>query len=511
MNERLVFNSIMAALLIGGVATGCDGDGGTDGGTIVLDDADIDTGTGDDDSGTEPDTGVSTGMCTLPARVGAPGGACRSGTACLPGNDCIEESAGSVPSRTPEGTNGPMVMVTFSPGGVCSPPCETDDDCDDCTSCVGASAGDPGTCASNCTPTATDNGMCRDGYACGFGGTCGLACQNDDFCRIQDVIDFDGDGMLDGYLVDPDSPQACDTTTGRCGHPGTAGAVAGDNCENDWDCEANGICITGEGWPGGYCARLGCEYPGFECDGAGETCDVGNFGISICTQGCQVGAEDASAQAGVGGGGAGCPTEFGCFWNGTGAADANPNGSCIPAEYNDIAAPNIGTRCANSGDCYSPLGRGRCLFADEEEGLAGYCVVSGCVGMEVRQVMPGVAVDVDICPETALCVNFGSADAPNPLCVQNCDTGDDCPTGFACANLLSGGGGLCWPNCFEADDCPGSEMCVTQGTTRACDADGPDNMPNTDDDEICECTERGAAPPDSGVMDTDAGAGDAGV
>ena len=78
--------------------------------------------------------------------------------------------------------------------------------------------------------------------------------------------------------------------------------------------------------------------------------------------------------------------------------------------------------------------------------------------------------EVGVFSNPNVCVNFGSADAPNPLCVQNCDTGDDCPTGFACANLLSGGGGLCWPNCFEADDCPGSEMCVTQGTTRACDA-----------------------------------------
>ena len=76
----------------------------------------------------------------------------------------------------------------------------------------------------------------------------------------------------------------CDTNTDRCIHDGTAGAVAGQTCSWDGDCEERGDCIYFEGWhdladpPGlGYCTKFGCDVPGNACAG-GQKCQSRGFG-----------------------------------------------------------------------------------------------------------------------------------------------------------------------------------------------------------------------------------------
>lgn len=488
---------------------------------------------GMDDAGEDDEDAGPIDPCDI-TRTGQTIGSACSRNSCSPssGLTCEMEQTGALPTVLPdESTMGPSINVTFNPnGGLCTTECLADGDCNDCSSCVGASGGDPGVCQSDCTPTDTDNGGCRDGWACSLNsGTCGLGCTSDDFCKLGGTVDTNGDGMIDAYVYDPDNPSTCNTTTGRCEFEGTAGAVAGDACTEDADCEDNGLCITGDAWPDGYCARIGCEFSGFECDGAGEACDLRNLGVSICMQGCDVGAESAADAIGADGNGDGCADGFMCSWTGGDGPDASPNGSCIPGNYNDVSTPNVGTACQTVDDCYSPHGYGRCLWGrDESESLAetgdivgsGLCVIQNCArfmdgGEAVDGLLPGVTSEVRVCDFDAgeRCVNFGSMDSPFNMCVTSCESADECAPGYACPELLGDGTRLCWPTCTEDGDCRGDATCQNVADDSACDADGPDDMPGTADDEECYCSDRMMRPPaEDGGVDSDAGTtADAGV
>lgn len=491
----------------------------------------INTDAGPGDAGGDPDTGVVTDPCTLtPGR--AIGAAC-SRNSCTSPLTCEEEQMGMAPSVLPDlMTAGPMIPVHFNPnGGLCTVACDEEDDCNDCSTCIGADADGPGLCQSDCTPTLTDNGGCRNGWSCSiYNGTCGLSCSNDDFCKITGTHDANGDGTIDSYVYDPDYPGTCNMTTGRCEVMGTAGAAPGDPCTEDSDCEDNGLCLTGDAWPGGYCARIGCLWSGFECaDGA--VCDNRNLGVNICMQGCTVGAEPDADALGVAGNGAGCADGFMCSWDGTHGPTDTLNGACLPGNYNDVTVPNVAMACQTAEDCYSPYGGGRCLWGtDESEGLrmtgdrvgSGMCVIQNCAQfMEgstvVEGLLPGVAATTRVCDFDAgeRCVDFsGGAEIPFTLCILTCANASECAPGYGCIEFFSDGTRACWPTCAANADCRTGATCNNTGGT-ACDADGPDNMPNTADDETCVCSD--AVPrmpmPDAGTPSEDAGtpAADAGV
>lgn len=498
------------------------------------------------DAGPRPD--VPSTECDIFAVGRNLGSACRSDVCQDPWECLVETPGASLESVNPDGSAGPNLSATIFPnGGECSTPCLLDPadaadlnaECGDCGACSGIQIGriglildtmGPGNtarglCRPFCTPSQTDNGGCREEYTCDVNsGTCGEACTSDMQCRFG-VDDIDGDGGGEIVYLGDTFPASCNLTTGRCDVMGTAGARPGDPCTGDADCEDNGLCITGDAWPGGYCSRLGCHWPGFEC-GTGAVCDVRSFGdVTVCLDGCQVGEEDGMAGLVTGDAGhaTDCAPGFACFWDGaTADPAADPNGGCIPAEYNSRTVPNTGGVCQTDADCYSPFGYGRCFFAggdlDGDETNAeidsGICVISNCAvfenagGMPVDGLLPGVETTTPVCNSqgsgaTDICLNFSGMDEPPAtFCLQRCTDAAECAPGYACLEITTAGDRICWPFCAADADCRGAATCETEAGA-ACPADGS---------QTCFCSDR--MPPvimtDAGMPMTDAGMADAG-
>jgi hypothetical protein len=487
--------------------TGCDNGDDTDGGmcpdgSICLGDAGGED-AGTEDAGPEEDGGMLD-QCS-PMRTGAvPGAACIRGMECrdMACNPELMLSAGSV-----------------YPGSMCGDECNPlamTDTCGDCAACseytylgnlripnLALSADGTsavvldGVCRLSCEPDAASNGGCRDGYTCDVDTrVCVDACQNDNQCNL--------DGELE---VDPAGQWTCNMTTGRCELEGTDGASAGDTCEQDTDCMDNGTCLTGDTIPDGFCTRIGCNAPGFEC-GEGETCSVNGLGgPSWCLPQCEVGAEDTADQLGEGGSGAGCEAGEACTWDGI---TMGPNGGCFQGNYNAVDTPNIGVACTDDSDCFSPFGYGTC-FQPADEALNGVCVMNNCVPEQASQILPGIDTDYTICDPAAnqLCVGTSPT---STICLQGCDMPSECAEGHAChTDILSSGDGVCWPTCTSDDHCSGS--CL-QADGEACVPDGPDGVPNSGDEVDCFCDDATPTFPDAGVADggvADGGAADAGV
>ena len=507
-----------AVVALGSFAAGCDEPTpACDPATMICTDAaPADEGPGTD-TGPGADTGprVDAGPCPQIPGMHS-GAACRAG-ACARGLDCQDEFGGSFTGTFNEdGTMGPPLMIRGFPDSMCAEVCDPDaaDTCDDCTSCVGTILGGrvrfgisdevPGTCRPNCSPTTTDRGGCRDGYACDPNTlTCMEACIDDMQCRFRiDDIDDDGDGDI--VYAGDSSAATCNPTTGRCNIPGRAGATAGDECMVNADCEDNGLCIQDdETLPDGYCVRLGCADT-LPCQ-TGDVCQTRPFftGVSsICLDGCTVGAEtmDSQVTGSATGGNPECRTGEACYWTGGDTAE----GGCFPAEYNDVPAYNVGAPCDDVTDCWSPFGYGRCLFTNQTDRLAsGYCVVGNCaqrMGMPIG-ILPGVAVPTpaNVCDTAGgdICVNFGGADSINTFCVPNCTNASECAPGYACPDLGAAGSPLrlCWPTCTMDADCRSGTSCRDEGGG-ACD-------PMVD---TCYCSDAMPAPVDGGMMSgSDAG------
>jgi len=520
---------------------GCGGDNnGCPTGTICVDSGpgDVDAGPMDSDAGMADSGGPvpDGGPCGLvPGR--ASGAAC-SRDRCTDGLACQTEIAANYAGTVNrDGTAGPALTIIGFPGSMCAQVCDPDmnegtdaNNCDlNCTKCNGAilegrvrfgiSDEVPGTCRPVCNADSTTNGGCRDGYACDAqSGTCMEACVDDMQCRFS-IGDVDGDGAGD-IVYDMGAMARCDTATRRCYVEGNDMATAGDPCTSDAQCMDNGLCLDGEGIPGGYCTRLFCNDT-LAC-GSGDVCySRPFFGGSIdhvCLDGCRVGQEvNAMDVAGaVFGGNPDCRAGEMCMWDGV-SAPGGDNGGCFPGNYNTERTYDVGTACQTDEDCFSPFGYGRCLFTQSTDRVqSGLCAISNCngggMGTAIGLLGGGdapVALPTDlqnnVCNTGAgdLCVNFGGMDSPpNTFCIHSCDTAAECPVGYACTGLLSGGQGICWPNCEDSTDCHTGATC--QDTMRgACD-------PMT---EECYCSDAMPAPVDAGTPAVDAGspASDAGT
>jgi hypothetical protein len=449
----------------------------------------VDAGIGRDARVVDPDAAIMPGTC--PQRVGVdPGAACSSAGACVFPLSCEEEVAGSFTDTFDlDGTSGPALPLRIFPGSMCSELCDPSaaiDECGECATCDnGALAGrvrflagadeTEGFCRRDCTVTAADpRGGCREGYQCDpVSQVCLEACTSDDQCRFA-VGDVDGDGVGEIVYGGADYPAVCDAASGRCVVSGTPGGVAGSTCEEDLDCYDSGFCLTGAAGTAledGFCTRLFCG-PGNEC-GSGEVCSAALFSdATACLPGCTIGGETTDAQrAGATGRNPDCDPGQACFWDGATGPDGDPNGGCFPGNYNTETTYDVGTACLDDGDCYSPFGYGRCLFATDDS-LAriqsGVCAVSSCAGGadgEPISLVPGVAIPAAWEPRVCdvaggdICVNFGTDVAPATFCVEGCASGDECAPGYACAPLLAGGESVCWPNCTADGDCHTGATC----------------------------------------------------
>lgn len=490
--------------------------------------------TGGSDGGRDSGVRVDTNPAASCGTRGNIGGQCAAAE-CFSPAMCQEEVVGERPSVRRDGSGpGRPYPVDVYPGGICEQACDpnANGQCNACSTCLqtgtNAASGDPvGTCFMSCMQDLDGRGGCNEGYGCNRAYlACVPSCSRTattDTCQYS-FEDRDDDPTTNETIVDEGAmyPSVCNTTTGLCEQTGRAGATAGDDCMDDFDCEDDGLCISDDAADApvtlqdGYCVRLGCNDTDLACQ-TGDVCTQSLFGLAggVCMDGCTVGAETTDAQRyGVAGGNPGCGTGEACFWDGVHGTAATLNGGCYPGNYNDVPAYNVGSECQDDGDCWSPFGRGRCLFTGGtffDRTGRGICAVGGCgvnmdgtVGLATIDGVVSVPDGTQICQGVTAgnndqCVNFGDN---NTFCVSGCTTANDCPTGWACPDLnddplrpLR----LCWPGCLADGDCRTGAMCRN-------DSGGACN-PMTD---TCFCTDAVRAP-DAGVVRDAAVARDAGT
>jgi hypothetical protein len=483
-----------------GGSTGTDGgstdmDGGQDGGSPDMD-------AGSDGGSTDTDGGGT--ACDVTMAGSVPGAACEQPTSCdtaiggdsacnpelMPEFSMVQTNADGGVIRDSDGgtVDGGTVSATLFPATMCGMGCDPEADTDPCGDCGSCSAGwlpppggriprlqyslastdsgPAGVCRADCTPEPDGNGGCRDGYTCDPQlGVCVEACENDTQCRLQAV----GSGEL---TVNQDSPRYCNESTGRCTFDGDPDASAGDPCDTDADCPSDGLCIQNEEYPGGFCTKLYCDQPGFECSpGAQCTINAPRVGATACLPGCQVGQQDGSGvPVGSGASDDQCATGEACYWDRTTQdPDANPNGGCFRGNFNDITEPNTGQACTSDDECYSPFGYGACIFSGLEE-TSGMCSI---FDVTADGILPGVPA-ADVCDsannDIALRLS-GDGEPVETACFHECTSASDCASGHACDTVGTDSFGndidVCLPFCTDNGDCRGS--CLDPNG-RACDS-----------------------------------------
>ncbi len=435
-----------------------------------------------------------------------PGIACDSFGGCGAASECHMERPNELPTFLPGGGGlGRPLEMTFFPDGVCASRCNANarnDMCGDCARCVGdvlaGSAriplvslggdyeGGDGICRERCTPSSSGTGCERPGYTCDLEtSTCMAGCVSDQDCQIT-LLDDDGNGFTE--LIDRGAgfPAFCDPMTLRCRTRGAPGARIGDRCRGDEDCPADGRCLFNEGGELGVCGQPGCRAAGFECP-AGTVCDVRNIDggeRSACLVACEVGAEEGTPAAlGPGGGHPSCGPGLACVFNGTAEGPGPASGSCVPGEYNTVAAPNVGARCDADAQCFSPFGYGACDGGFPTGGVQGQCTVRHCAvfldeaGEETEGILPAVGLDAPVCDPSRgeECVANGRGTATR--CLRVCGSAADCPADSACVEVITGRT-YCWPFCLSGVDCAPGRRCVGVGSDRVC---------NGENRELCTC------------------------
>ena len=413
----------LVGLLAMVLMTGCgsdnppmgDGGSGGDGGT----------GGSFDDGG----VGGSPACDQVPSLAGELGGQCRGDTfACNTGFECILEQPTFIGGpddpimNHPEPIDAPLFVDSYCtlPVAPTETGCDPDACFDECGFCS------QGVCMKACQPESDTNSTCRPDYACDlFAFVCFPGCTSDDECRVYRVDDE--------LVYNTSSAAVCDQETFRCEHPGTDGAEAGDPCELDDDCEANGICLQG---PGGYCSKVGCDIAGIECEGEG-TCASG-----LCLEACIVGSDETTEPENNT---QGCREGYTCYW-GRGEGDAS--GVCDVGVFNGgITDNNIGSACTSDAECYSPFGYGEC---DPSFG----CTVNECGALGVPD---------DICGDEAICVDFIALEIDRFACLRTCALAEDCNPGDACIDLDTDTGTVddlvCFPLCLRSSECRNGEVC----------------------------------------------------
>jgi hypothetical protein len=379
-----------------------------------------------------------------------------------------------VPSSAfPGGSCTPQPAATYDPNGVRS--------CDPLAPGSQQGCGSDGACVAvlvdtktevACRPTCDplDPKACgRLGYTCDFSlKACVEGCQSDEECRLQ-LVDSNSDGMPDDLTYDAQSKAICDTKTFRCVLPGAGGSQpTGAPCDRLDDCDPEGHCLQslqtygGMAFPGGYCTKLGCDLKGRDCTGDNAVCtqlrtwgSAGTLTGRSCLQGCAVGAEPAADQVGTNGHGKGCRAGYRCHYNG---GSGTQQGVCVGGNYNAVTASNVGDKCENDADCYSPFGLGNCLSLSvgTVQSPTGVCSIMDCS-------VPGLPDD--LCGSGNQCIGL-SGDVT--FCAKSCLEATECAAGQACADDDSDPSTpkICYPACFGDADCrAGQERCSATAST----------------------------------------------
>ncbi|MCA9601071.1 MAG: hypothetical protein R3A78_07245 [Polyangiales bacterium] len=454
-----------------------DNDGGTDGSITFL------------DGKTDEDGDVSE-VC----RGAIP---CANGATCsVPGYECQPQLVGAYGGAEDPIIDHPVsedseVEINIFTGGYCTPSnsklitdsascAQNENACGDCAICARTQyLSNQVMCFQKCAPSITDNDCPGENQCISIDGTAGYCfpagCGTDDECHIRRV-DTNNNGRIDPYdaTENPEGDHlqyissttegfsgftaSCDPVRKVCVHSGTAGAEAGDACLFDFECEANGRCISGA------CTKFDCDLAGNACAGAGVCVEGACF--KPCKVKDQVDAEDPTSQHKT------CGEDQACLpMDGVTAPN---DGICVAGNYNDVGEPNIGNVCLDSDTCYSPYGLGTCeVLTTSGNALEAFCSISNCADSPLS----------GICGEGATCVSTSETDS---YCLRDCTTGADCDRGQSCIGLQSGkkvcvaggcsantdcGSGICDTNsgvctqaCTDATSCSGNEACATVGS-----------------------------------------------
>jgi hypothetical protein len=227
----------------------------------------------------------------------------------------------------------------------------------------------------------------------------------------------------------------------------------------DDDCEADGFCLVESSgdfdvpFTGGYCVKRGCKVAGLGCAGQGK-CDSPRAYFedealgTVCARPCEVGKEASTDQLGAAGHGDTCRAGYMCMWNGANTAA----GTCLPGNYNAVAANNMGVLCQKHSECYSPLGHGRCASMGSDAVSVSFCTVFDCG-------TPGMPMDV--CGAGNVCARI---DTDLTACLKSCTDASTCAAGLACVSL--GTQKACVFGCESNAECRTGETCSR--TTGAC-------------------------------------------
>lgn len=360
--------------------------------------------------------------------------ACAASTSCRPGWVCSPDAAACLPDCRGGWSCGALACddatglcaLPRSPGGSGGAPCTADPDCV-AGACVGEGA--PGSlCAGPCA----SDGACGDGSTCVRLGdyllclpSCGAApCGQDQVCSPT----------VGACLPDCRAGFACGDALicgddGACRLPEAPGALVGQACASDLDCEG-GVCLEASDEAGGACAA-GCAAG--ECPGGQVCARLGEnlLCVAACdsTSPCE-GGHVCSPPLG------GCVPDCRAGWScGSLSCDGDTGLCALPS-----APPGgtLGSPCESSTDCATLV----CVREVEDgasTGWKGGMCVSPCVD--------------DACEDGGRCVVLDG----EALCLPACAGG--CRDGYVCSPPLD----ACLPDCRLGWDCGDGYVCGPAG------------------------------------------------
>jgi hypothetical protein len=283
----------------------------------------------------------------------------------------------------------------------------------------------PGRHGDLCIDGCSTDGDCRPGYAC----RAPRAYPDRRICQPACTADAQCTGG-----------RVCNPALGTCDVPFDPGQLGRSCSRRTGGCDG-GTCLTEfeTGFPGAYCAYIGCTVGMDSTCPTGGVCAPGAGGANLCLDGCATDSE--------------CRDGYRC--RPVRSEDPTSSRACLPACSSDrqcandtfvcnpgtglctepFVAANLGAPCEGAGDCPGGICR------TEADGWpAGACTYPGC-----RLAGEGPSAR---CPDGGVCVDDGVGDPAIGHCVKACVVGgsDGCRRGYACVALVDGGtDGACLP------------------------------------------------------------------
>jgi len=433
------------AAIVGGLAlalTACGGGGTTSGGQDVEIDGTVDTGLVNDDvvitiDTVQPDTAspdtVGTDTTPLEGGFGAPcngNGDCDSGW-CVEGQagyvctkECLEECPDDFDCKSIQNSGGDVTFLCLPRLKKLCTPCLEDFQCSG-----GACLEIDGT--TQCTFACADESECPEGYTCAAdadGEHTGTWCQpKSGSCSCTATVDgVQRTCVIENAVGTCYGVETCDAEAGWTGC--TAHAATNEDC-NGLDDDCNGLVDDG----------LPVDRPCTNDEPGVGSCD----GVSVC-----FGPAGWVCQGPT-------PTEDVCDYK---------DNDCDGETDEDYAEGGLYNGFESCGSCNTSCAVGfpnaastRCQVTGE----SAQCVVDACetgyTKLNDFQCVPDIGSVCQPCTADEQCIGEGSACVElddGKFCAKACTSGEDCNTGFECAEI-DGSGRQC---------VPASGSCTCDGT-----------------------------------------------